>query len=127
FYVARLVREAKQHEEEDKRQRELAEARNAADNLIYVTEKSLRDLGDKVPTNDRATVENLVEELKSVKDTGDLARIRSLTEQLQQATNALAQQMYAQSGGDGGSTNGQQPGGAGRTDDDVVEGEYRTV
>ena len=125
--VERLVREAKQHEEEDKRQRELAEARNAADNLIYVTEKSLRDLGDKVPTNDRATVENLVEELKSVKDTGDLARIRSLTEQLQQATNALAQQMYAQSGGDGGSTNGQQPGGAGRTDDDVVEGEYRTV
>ncbi len=96
--VERLVREAKQHEEEDKRQKELAEARNAADNLVYVTEKSLRDLGDKVPTNDRATVENLVEELKSVKDTGDLARIRSLTEQLQQATNALAQQMYAQSG-----------------------------
>jgi molecular chaperone DnaK len=125
--VERLVREAKQHEEEDKRQRELAEARNAADNLVYVTEKTLRDLGDKVPTNDRATVENLVEELKSVKDTGDLARIRSLTERLQQATNALAQQMYAQSGGDGGSTNGQQPGGAGRTDDDVVEGEYRTV
>ncbi|GIK72528.1 MAG: chaperone protein DnaK [Chloroflexota bacterium] len=125
--VERLVREAKQHEEEDKRQRELAEARNAADNLVYVTEKTLRDLGDKVPTNDRATVENLVEELKSVKDTSDLARIRSLTERLQQATNALAQQMYAQSGGDGGSTNGQQPGGAGRTDDDVVEGEYRTV
>jgi molecular chaperone DnaK len=124
--VERLVREAKQHEEEDKRLRELAEARNAADNLIYVTEKSLRDLGDKVPTNDRATVENLVEELKSVKDSGDLARIRSLTEQLQQATNALAQQMYAQSG-DGGSRNGQQPGGSGRTDDDVVEGEYRTV
>jgi len=125
--VERLVREAKQHEEEDKRQKELAEARNAADNLVYVTEKSLRDLGDKVPTNDRATVENLVEELKSVKDTGDLARIRSLTEQLQQATNALAQQMYAQSDDGSGASNGQQTGGAGHADDDVVEGEYRTV
>ncbi|HHY58138.1 MAG TPA: molecular chaperone DnaK [Chloroflexi bacterium] len=126
--VERLVREAKQHEEEDKRQRELAEARNAADNLVYVTEKSLRDLGDKIPTNDRATIENLVEELKQVKDTGDLARIRSLTERLQQATNALAQQMYAQSGADGAGMPGSQPGGGrSASDDDVVEGEYRTV
>jgi molecular chaperone DnaK len=129
--VDRLVREAKQHEEEDKRQKELAEARNAADNLVYVTEKSLRDLGDKVPTNDRATVENLAEELKQVKDSGDLARIRSLTERLQQATNALAQQMYAQGGADGdgmpGGQPGAQPGGRTGSDDDVVEGEYRTV
>ena len=129
--VERLVREAKQHEAEDKQQREVAEARNTADNLVYVTEKTLKDLGDKVPTNDRATVENLVEELKQVKDTSDLARIRSLTEQLQQATNALAQQMYSQSGENGaGPADG--PGGPGATggagsDDDVVEGEYRTV
>ena len=126
--VERLVREAKQHEEEDKRQRELAEARNAADNLVYVTEKSLRDLGDKIPTNDRATIENLVEELKQAKETGELPRIRSLTEQLQQATNALAQQMYAQSGADGAGMSGEQPGGGhAASDDDVVEGEYRTV
>ncbi|MEJ5247380.1 MAG: molecular chaperone DnaK [Caldilinea sp.] len=122
--VERLVREAKQHEEEDRRQRELIDARNTADNLIYVTEKTLRELGDKVPVNDRATIENLVEELKQVKDSNDLARIRSLTERLQQATNALAQQMYAQSGGPGASsTGGQRPG----SDEDVVEGEYRTV
>ena len=126
--VERLVREAKAHEEDDKRQREVAEARNTADNLVYVTEKTLRDLGDKVPTNDRGTVEELVEELKSVKDTSDLARIRSVTERLQQATNALAQQMYSQPGANGagpqGDQHGGQPGGA---DDDVVEGEYRTV
>ena len=129
--VERLVREAKQHEAEDKQQREVAEARNTADNLVYVTEKTLKDLGDKVPTNDRGTVENLVEELKQAKDTSDLARIRSLTEQLQQATNALAQQMYAQSGDNGAGPAGG-PGGPGATggtgsDDDVVEGEYRTV
>jgi molecular chaperone DnaK len=130
--VDRLVREAKAHEDDDKRQREVAEARNTADNLVYVTEKTLRDLGDKVPTNDRATVEELVEELKSVKDTSDLARIRSVTERLQQATNALAQQMYSQPGANGsgpqGGQPGSQPGGQpGGADDDVVEGEYRTV
>ena len=126
--VERLVREAKAHEEDDKRQREVAEARNTADNLVYVTEKTLRDLGDKVPTNDRGTVEELVEELKSVKDTSDLARIRSVTERLQQATNALAQQMYSQPGANGAGPQGGQPGGqAGGADDDVVEGEYRTV
>jgi len=126
--VERLVREAKQHEEEDRRQRELIDARNTADNLVYVTEKTLRELGDKVPVNDRATIENLVEELKQAKDTSDLARIRSLTERLQQATNALAQQMYAQAGTAGaGSMDGQRPGGASGSDEDVVEGEYRTV
>ena len=126
--VERLVREAKAHEEDDKRQREVAEARNTADNLVYVTEKTLRDLGDKVPTNDRGTVEELVEELKGVKDTSDLARIRSVTERLQQATNALAQQMYSQPGANGAGPQGGQPGGQpGSADDDVVEGEYRTV
>ena len=129
--VERLVQEAKAHEEDDKRQRELAEARNTADNLVYVTEKTLRDLGDKVPANDRGRVEELVEELRQVKDTGDLSRIRTVTEQLQQATNALAQQMYAQSGDNGagpqagGQGQGGRPGGS--PEDDVVEGEYRTV
>jgi molecular chaperone DnaK len=130
--VERLVQEAKAHEEDDKRQRELVEARNTADNLVYVTEKTLRDLGDKVPANDRGRVEELVEELRQVKDTGDLSRIRTVTEQLQQATNALAQQMYAQGGDNGagpqaggfGGQGGQQ---GGSPEDDVVEGEYRTV
>ena len=126
--VERLVREAKQHEAEDQQQRDLAEARNAADNLVYVTEKTLKDLGDKVPATDRGTVENLVEELKQAKGTSDLARIRSLTEQLQQATNALAQQMYAQSGeNSAGPTKGASATGGAASDDDVVEGEYRTV
>jgi molecular chaperone DnaK len=127
--VDRLVREAKSHEDDDKRQRELAEARNTADNLVYVTEKTLRDLGDKVPANDRGRVENLVEELKQAKDTSDLPRIRSVTERLQQATNALAQQMYAQGGPDEGPGAGPQggPSNNGSSDEDVVEGEYRTV
>ncbi|MCC6165840.1 MAG: molecular chaperone DnaK [Caldilineaceae bacterium] len=125
--VDRLVRDAKSHESEDKTQRDLAEARNSADNLIYVTEKSLKDLGDKVPVNDRGQIERTVEDLKAAINTTDLSRIRQLTEQLQQASHALTQQMYQQAGPDGAA--GPQGGAAdGSGDaDDVVEGEYRQV
>ena len=59
-----LVNEAKTHEAEDQPQRDLAEARNNADNLIYVTEKSLNELGDKVPVNDRGQIEQTIEDLR---------------------------------------------------------------
>jgi molecular chaperone DnaK len=131
--VDKLVREAKSHESEDKVQRELAEARNAADNLVYVTEKSLRDLGDKVPATDREQIEQTVEDVRAALNANDLNQIRSATERLQQASHALTQQMYQQQAGDdatgGGATGGAGPqGGAnGTSDDDVVEGEYRQV
>jgi len=130
--VEKLVRDAKANEADDLKQRDLAEARNAADNLLYVTEKSLRDLGDKVPVNDRGQIEQVMEELRGVKDGQDLAQIRLLTERLQQASHALTQQMYQQPGAasDGAADGfGQQPGsnGASGADDDVVEGEYRSV
>ena len=124
--VDRLVREAKSHEAEDKAQRDLAEARNTADNLVYVTEKSLRELGDKVPVTDRGQIENIIEELKAAMNDNQLERIRELTEKLQQASHALTQQVYQQS------SNGDQPeGGPAQGEsgegDDVVEGEYRQV
>jgi molecular chaperone DnaK len=129
--VDRLVSEAKRHEGEDRKLRDLAEARNNADNLVYVTEKSLRELGDKVPATDRGQIESIIEELRQVKDGDDIARIRSLTENLQQASHALTQQMYQQQPGDGAGPgpNGSTPGanGTGRSEDDVVEGEFRQV
>jgi molecular chaperone DnaK len=120
--VERLVSEAKRHEGEDKKLRELAEARNTADNLIYITEKTLRELGDKVPTTERGQIESIVEDLKQAKESEDIARIRTLTDSLQQASHALTQQMYQQQ------TNGAAPGTPGepsRAEDDVVEGEFR--
>ena len=126
--VDRLVREAKSHEAEDKAQRDLAEARNTADNLIYVTEKSLKELGDKVPATDRGQIESVIEELKAAINQNDLAQIRQHTEQLQQASHALTQQMYQQNGdasAQAGGASGQQPDGG--SEDDVVEGEYRLV
>jgi molecular chaperone DnaK len=128
--VDKLVREAKSHEAEDKAQRDLAEARNTADNLIYVTEKSLKELGEKVPTTDRGQIESVIEELKGAMNQNDLTKIRQHTESLQQASHALTQQMYQQ--GENGSANpGAAPGGPGQQprgdEDDVVEGEYRQV
>jgi molecular chaperone DnaK len=128
--VDRLVNEAKANEAADRQARELVEVRNTADNLIYVTEKSLNELGDKVPANDRGQIENVIEELKQAKDGSDVARIRSLTEQLQQASHALTQQMYQQgengAGPTGPATDGS-PNGKSSSEDDVVEGEFRQV
>ncbi|MFN2200391.1 MAG: molecular chaperone DnaK, partial [Caldilineaceae bacterium] len=134
--IDNLVSEAKMHEAEDKVQRELAEARNNADNLVYVTEKSLNELGDKVPVNDRGQIERTIEDLKAAINENDLNRIRQLTEQLQQASHALTQQMYQQQAGPNGAgaaaegsgpDMGGQSGGAADSDEDVVEGEYRQV
>ncbi len=139
--VEQKVRDAKRHEADDRRRRETIEARNTADQLLYQTEKVLRDMGDQVPANDRATIEGTMEELRRAKDGDDTARIRQLTEQLQQATYAIGQQMYAQQQAGGGPQGSPfadgpgEPGGPGRPegrngggdDDDVVDAEFREV
>jgi molecular chaperone DnaK len=134
--VERLVQEAKRHGAEDQRRKELIEARNTADALIYQMEKTLRDLGDKVSASDRGRIEQIIEDLKRAKDGDDAARIRQLIEQLQQASYAIGQQMYTQQPAGGPQTGysaGPPPGyGAGPTPppsggDDVVEGEFQEV
>jgi len=121
--VDRLVREAQENENEDRRRRETAEARNTADSLIYATEKALRDLGERVPASDREQIEQTIEELRQAMPGDDLNRIRQLTEQLQQASHALSQQMQ-QGGPQAGSSDGSGPA---NPEEDVVEGEYRPV
>jgi len=128
--VDRLVREAKENETTDLQQRQLVESRNAADSLIDATEKTLGELGDKVPLSDREQIEQTIGDLRVAMEGEDHERITSLTEQLQQASSALAQQVYQQEAED----NGTGPGAAGEADgtgtpdeDDVVEGEFRQV
>ena len=131
--VDELVKEAKRHEAEDRRRKELVEARNTADALIYQMEKMLRDLGDKVSASDRGRVEQIIEDLKQAKDGDDASRIKQLIEQLQQASQAIGQQMYAQQQAAAGGPQagpGARPsaGGDGREEgEDVVEGEFREV
>jgi molecular chaperone DnaK len=127
--VEQMVRDAREHEADDKRRRELIEARNQADQLTYSVEKTLRELGDKVPEGDKTRIEQLSNDLKAAMPGEDIAQIRSLTEQLQQASYALSQQLYQTQQPDGAAggpaPNGQQP--TANDGDDVVEGEFREV
>ncbi len=129
--VEQMVREAKAHEQEDEARRKLIDARNTADSTVYATEKMLKELGDKVPVTEKGQIENLIAELKQAMEGDDADRIRSLTEQLQQASHALSQQLYSQQaagptpGADGGAA-GPEPGPAGG-DEEVVEGDFREV
>ncbi len=130
--VDRMVEQAREHEAEDRRRRELSEARNAADQLIYTVEKTMNELGDQLESNDRQQVEELTSQLREATQGEDVERIRNLTEQLQQATHALSQQMYqAQQGpqgpqGDAGPGGGPGPDG-GDEDEGVVEGEFQEM
>ncbi|MGD9047907.1 MAG: molecular chaperone DnaK [Anaerolineae bacterium] len=136
--VERKVQEAKRHEAEDRKRRELIEARNTADQMIYQTEKVLSELDGQVPEADRTTIEQTIEDLRQVKDGDDADRIRQLTEQLQQASYAIGQQMYAQQaateqGGNGGSYGPDQAPYEGGTatgtpeGEEFVDGEFREV
>jgi molecular chaperone DnaK len=121
--VERMVRQARQHEVEDQRRKELAEARNNADATIYQVEKALRDVGDQVPAGDRSTIERTIEDLKVAKESNDTARIQQLVEQLQQASYAIGQQMYAQQQA-GGPFDGSEGGGYAAGSEDVVDGDF---
>ena len=128
--VDRLVREAKDNETMDLQQRQVVESRNAADSLIYATEKSVKELGDKVPLSDREQIEQTIVDLRAAMEGVDHERITSLTEQLQQASSALAQQVYqqqAEENGTGPDAAGEADGTGAPDEDDVVEGEFRQV
>ncbi len=135
--VDRLVHEAELHQEEDKKRQLLVDTRNEADGMIYQIEKSMADLGEKVPGNVRAELESLMNDLRSLKDTSDdPAVIRRKMDQLRDAAMKMGEQAYGQAG-EGptpgphvGPGYGHAPGG-GQTPPgegpDVVEGEYREV
>jgi molecular chaperone DnaK len=126
--VKRMVRDAEQHRAEDERRRELAQARNEADALVYQAEKALNDLGDRLPANDRAAIEQQVQAVRDALQREDVNAIRSATQALQNATYALSQQMGADtSASDGGSYRQSQGNGHTEPTDDVVEGDFTEV
>jgi molecular chaperone DnaK len=94
--VERMVEQARVHESEDRQRRELVEARNAADSLAYQTEKTLKELGDKVPAAERSSIDAKVKDLRAALEGDDREKIKRLSEDLQNAFHALSQQLYAQ-------------------------------
>ena len=93
--IERKVREGREHEADDKRQRDLIQARNTADSLLYQTEKALRELHDKVPTTDRQNIETKLSQLREAIQGNDINKINNLTAEIQNAFHALSQQLYA--------------------------------
>ena len=132
--IDRMIRDAEQHASEDKSRRELIEARNMADSLAYSVERSIQDLGDRVPAHERARAEALINEIRSaLKDESTtLERWRQLTSDLQQVSHSLASAAYSQASaagagaGAGGSGGGSDQGGGTQRggDDEVIDAEY---
>jgi molecular chaperone DnaK len=140
--IERMTKDAELHAEEDKRRKELVESRNSADAMIHATEKSLKDLGDKVDAATKGNVEKEIANVKKVKDSDDVATIKSAVEALTQASHKLAELMYQQAakenpdsaggaGGGAGGDGGAGAGGAGakskKNDDDVVDADFEEV
>ena len=132
--ISRLVKDAELHAEEDKDKKQLVEVRNAADGLIYTTEKTLVELGDKIDGNARAEVTDAINNLKRAMEEEDVSKIKRLTEVLTHASHSLASTIYQQAsqsgcgkGTCGGGARGSGQRSAPRSDDDVVDAEYQDV
>lgn len=125
--IEQMVKEAREHESEDRGRRDLVEARNSADNLVYQTEKTLKELASKVPDGERQQIEHKIGELRETLKANDTIRIKQLTEELQNAFHALSQQLYAQQQAQPGDapTNGNGRGSDTSDEGEVVEGEFR--
>ncbi|HOC29372.1 MAG TPA: Hsp70 family protein, partial [Treponemataceae bacterium] len=121
--VERMVKEAEANADADKREREKVDTRNEADSFIYTTEKSLKDLGDKVDAAEKAKVEETIAELKKVLDSGDVEEIKAKTENLKQVSYKIMEEVYKTQGGQAGAAGpdmsgaGPDMGGAGASGD----------
>jgi len=131
--IDKLIKDAELHAEDDKKKRELVEARNSADALIYSTEKSIKDLGDKVDAETKSKVEASIEPLKKAMEGEDPEEIERLREELTQASHKLAEAVYQKaSQADaqeqaGAEAEGQEQPGASAPDEDVVDADFEEV
>ncbi len=131
--IDKLVKDAEMHAEEDKAKRDLVEARNSADALIYSTEKSISELGDKVDSETKTNVEASITELRKVMEGEDAAEIKRVSDELTKASHKLAEAMYQQASqseqqaGAGAEAGDQAAGDTGATDEDVVDADFEEV
>ena len=123
--VDRMVKDAESHAEEDKAKKDEIEVRNQADSLVYSTEETLKELGDKVPADTKKMVEDAVAETKKALDGTDIAAIKAANEKLQEAGHKLAEIVYSDANAQTANpTGGAQASGS---DDDVVDADYEVV
>ncbi|MCH2282483.1 MAG: molecular chaperone DnaK [SAR324 cluster bacterium] len=132
--VEKMINDAEQFADEDKAKRESVEVKNQAETLIYSTEKSISDLGDKLPEEDKTKIEACSEQLKKSMETDDIEAIKSDLEALTQASHKMAELLYSQQAeqqGDGsGEGSEDTPGNdekSGKDDDDIVDADFEEV
>jgi len=119
--IQKKVREAEEYADQDQKKKDLAEARNQADSLIYESEKMIRDLGDEITADEKSAVENQITALKSALESDNLDAIKQAVEGLNDANQPIAQKMYQKASADEAQSEGGSP------QDDVKEAEYETV
>ena len=128
--IERMVKEAEENAESDKKKRELVDTRNQADSLVNETEKNIKEHGDKVSEEDKKKIESDIEELKKVKDGEDLEAIKSKTEQLVQSSLKLGEAIYKQNPQGGApqpDPSGDEPSSDKKNDEKVVDAEFEEV
>ena len=123
--IEKMVHDAESHAEEDRKFRELVDARNQADSLIHASEKTLDELGEKASGEDRHAVETAVSDLKAVLEDGDKDTIEAKTKALAEASAAVAQKLYEQQAQESAGATEEAAGGGGG--DDVVDAEFEEV
>jgi molecular chaperone DnaK len=122
--IKRIIEEAEKHAEEDRRKRELAEARNQADSLIYSVEKTLRELGDKAPADLRKEVEEKIAKLREKMEGDDIEAIRRASDELTQASYRLAEILYRTKAG---ASEGEGTSQSRKGKDDVIDADFEEM
>jgi len=122
--IKKMVKDAEAHADEDRKKREVIEVRNQADGLVYTTEKTLKEHGDKVDADTKKKIEEALEALKKAMEGNDSEEIKKKTEELAHASHKLAEAMYADAKA---GAEGAQAEGHGGSDDEVVDAEFEEV
>jgi len=132
--IDKLVKDAELHAEEDKKRKDLIDARNSADSLIYSTEKSIKEVGDKLDDDTKNNINQAIENLKKAMEGEDVEEIKRLSEELTQASHKLAETMYAkasqeqeQAAAGGATGGGPETSGGESKDEDVVDADFEEV
>jgi len=128
--IDKLVKDAELHSEEDKKKRELVDARNAADALIYSTEKSLKEAGDKIDAGTKGEIDSAIENLKKAMEGEDTSEIKRLSDELTQVSHKIAEVLYAQaaqSQGQAGPEAGPAEEETAKKDEEVVDADFEEV
>ena len=125
--IDKMVRDAESHAAEDKKKRELIEARNHADGLVYATEKSLHEYGDKIDASEKKKIEDAVAALKQAMEGSDADAMKKASDELTQASHKLAEAVYAKAGQEGVSQAGEAPHEEAAKGEKVVEAEFEEL